>query len=328
MKTRNIVKGLSLFFAVLAFSSCKKESENIFTMFEDVKVTFEDRGPYAITENTVVNDGDSVNIYFTITSPNKEMYTVVVDSTNGEGGRALREIATQESERHAYSGVIRMKAQRDGKTTFRIFGLNEADVFVGDGYTSITVDVKASYRHLTNRKIYLHAWNEGRTTIDDVNGERKTFFSLETGEAFNYEEAAANSDKIDFGLYLRVDQADGPNKGRIVYNIYTMNAPTNPLPNLDISGWQKRNTLFSAPVEVANDIFVRELVSNSMLLEKAEEQDISLTYTDISTTNKGFDPGNLLYFKTPEGKFGAIYVNSLSKDAIGDYLSVAIKIQK
>ena len=331
MKTKNIIKGLSLLFAVLAFGSCKKESENIFTMFKDVKVTFEDRGPYAITEDAVVNDGDSVNIYYTITSPNQAMFQVAVDSTQGNGVVATRKINLDESQRHEYSGVIRMKMQRDGKTTFRVYGLSEDNIFLGDGYTSITVEEKASYIYLTNRKVYPHVIElpEGSGSIADgkMTGERKSFFSLATGESFNYEEATANSDKIDFGIYFKIDTRE-TNYGDLVYNLYSPSTSENPLPELDMSGWTKRNTLFSAPIEAAQPTFVNDLSSSSKIQEKAEAVDISLTQSAISESGKAFSPGNMYYFLTPEGKYGAIYISQLSSDAIGGYFSISVKIQK
>jgi len=317
-----ISKILSLVLLVLTFSGCKKQAESIFTLFKGVKVTFEDRGPHAIVRNTVVNDGDSANIYYKITSENEDMFKVRIETTDGMGDVDSRDIEIPEGERRSYSGVIRWKMERDGKTTFRIFALDEENVFLGDGYTSITVEGKASYTHLANRKIYSHI-KEG----DQVTGAQPTFFSLTTGETYNYEEAAANSGKVDFGIYTLIDMSE-QNYGDPVFNVYSINAPVNPLPELDISGWEKRNTLFSEPITGASGDFTEELVSASMIQKMAEEEEINLLYTEINTAGDGFEPGNLLYFLTPEGKYGAIYVNQKSRDEKGEYLSVGVKIQK
>ena len=323
------LKILPLLLLVLSFSACKKEAENIFTMFKGVKVTFENRGPHAIVEDAVLNDGDSVNIYYTITSEDTDMFTVVIDSTKGNGDVEKRNIATRESERRSYSGVIRHKMQRDGKTTFRISSLNEENNYVGDGYTSITVEGRPSYTHLANRKIYTHITRveEGQSNDEGVvTGERKTFLSLTTGETFNYQEAAANSGKVDMGIYALGDDSEA-NFGTAVFNLYSTNVAANPLPELDMSGWEKRNTLFSAPITGASGTYINNLVSSNMIQERAEGVDIDLTHTAINETGKAFSPGNMFYFLTPEGKYGAIYVNQLSQDEIGAYLSVGIKIQ-
>lgn len=324
------LKILPLLLLVMLSFSCKKEAENIFTMFKGVKVTFENRGPHAIVEDAVVNDGDSVNIYFTITSEDQDMFEVVVDSTEGTGNVGNRKIALKENERHSYSGVIRHKMKRDGKTTFRIYALNNENIFIGDGYTSITVEGRPSYTHLANRKIYTHVTRvEEGQSIDEgvVTGERKTFLSLTTGETFNYEEAAANSGKVDFGIYRLTDYSE-TNYGMPVYNLYSTNVAENPLPELDMSGWEKRNTLFSAPITGASATYIRELVSGSMIQQRAEAVNVNLTHTEISETGRAFSPGNMFYFLTPEGKYGAIYVNQLSTDEVGVYLSVGVKIQK
>lgn len=324
------LKILPLLLLVVLSFSCKKEAENIFTMFRGVNVTFEDRGPHAIVENTVLNDGDSVNIYYTITSEDKDMFTVAIDSTEGNGNVERRNIVTKENERRSYSGVIRHKMQRDGKTTFRIYALNEENNFLGDGYTSITVEGRPSYIHLANRKIYTHVTRvETGQNVDEgvVTGERKTFLSLTTGETFNYEEAAANSGKVDLGIYRLTDYSEA-NYGTPVYNLYSTNVAENPLPELDMNGWEKRNTLFSAPITGASGTFVDDLVSSTMIQKNAEEEDVDLTHSEINSAGKGFSPGNMFYFLTPEGKYGAIYVNQLSMDEVGAYLSVGIKIQK
>jgi hypothetical protein len=324
------LKILPLLFLVMSFLACKKEAENIFTMFKGVKVTFEDRGPYAIVDNAILNDGDSVNVYFTITSEDQDMFTVAIDSTEGNGRVERRNRVTNENERRSYSGVIRHKMQRDGKTTFRIYALNEENNFIGDGYTSITVEGRPSYIHLANRKIYTHVTRvEKGQSIDEgvVTGERKTFLSLTTGETFNYQEAMANSGKVDLGIYRLTDYREA-NYGAPVYNLYSTNVAENPLPELDMNGWEKRNTLFSAPITGASGTFVNNLVSSSMIQQNAEKQNVNLTYTAITEAGKAFSPGNMFYFLTPEGKYGAIYVNQVSMDEIGAYLSVSIKIQK
>src|SRR5690606_9852304 len=149
-----IIKLIPLVAILLAFNACKVESENLYTMFDDVKVTFQKNSEYAIVEDAVVNDGDSVHIYFTITSAKEDMMSVVVDSTNGTGIGSIVTIPTSENERRSFSGVRKFKMQRDGKMTFRFYAMNEKNVYIGDGYTSITVDARPSYNLFADRRLY------------------------------------------------------------------------------------------------------------------------------------------------------------------------------
>src|SRR5690606_38547533 len=116
MRKKMKIKRINPSFAIfVAFGGRKKETENIFNIFEDVKVTIHDNSEYAIVEDAVVNDGDSVHIYFTVTSAKEEMMAVVVDSTNGTGTWSTRQILVTGDNRHSYSGVVKFKMQRDGK---------------------------------------------------------------------------------------------------------------------------------------------------------------------------------------------------------------------
>src|SRR5690606_41370619 len=115
MKTKKLKRYLPLFFTLLAFNACKVESENIFNMFADVEVTFQDNSEFAIVQDAVVNDGDSVHIYFIITSANADMYSVVVDSTNGTGTWSTVTIPTSVNKRRSFFGVRHFRIKPEGK---------------------------------------------------------------------------------------------------------------------------------------------------------------------------------------------------------------------
>lgn len=320
MTTIKFKRYLPLFFTLLVFSACKVESENIFNMFDDVKVTFHDNSEYAIVEDAVVNDGDSVHIYFTVTSAKEDMMMVVVDSTNGTGTWSTRDIPITGSDRRSYSGVVKFKMQRDGKMTFRFYALNDMNVYIGDGYTSITVEGAPSYTLFPDRRLYAPVEGE----------DNPSFLSLSTGKTYSYSEAATVSDQIDFGIDTIFDNRPQYSTER-VYNLYALTVDEYPVPYYDVSGWTKRETKFSAPVTASNayNTFTRTLVSANRIEEVAANQTINREQTDGVIYTEGLAAGRMIYFRTPEGKYGAIYVNQATRDQQNRYyVSMDIKIQK
>jgi len=319
------IRRLAVYLLVLVtatLASCSVESDSIFTMFKDVKITFHDDSPYTVTDYRKYNDGDSVHISFTITSENEDMMKLVVDSTIGTGGQnGTREFALKPEERRSYSGRLRFKMSRDGKATFRIFALDRMNVYMGDGYKSVTVEGAPSYSILADRKLY-------KPNPDRL--ELPTFYSIRQGKTYTYAEGLANSADIDFGIYNEIDQTQA-NLGRIVYNIYSISTETNPYPAFDISNWEKRQTLFSAPVRNASGpsgFFNSVLNSSSRIEEEAKKQNINLTHTSFTEYATGLNAGTMVYFLTPEGKYGAMLINQNTVDAEGnDYLSISTKIQ-
>ncbi|MCH5720264.1 hypothetical protein [Niabella hibiscisoli] len=149
--------------------------------------------------------GDSIYFDFTINSPTKEMYQVALFQL-GAALPNLR-INLDESNRHTYSGVIKgvvgangFGNLKDGANTFRIWAYDKQGVYLGDGYKTITINVNNKIMHIVNRKIYF-------PDVDSANGSANSYISLNTGETFNYQTGAANSDKIDLGIYRVGEQA-------------------------------------------------------------------------------------------------------------------------
>ena len=319
----NIKRMLPFFCILLVFSACKVESESIFNMF-DVEVTFHNNSQYAIVEDAVVNDGDSVHIYYTVHSPNEDMMSVVVDSTNGTGTYSQREIPVTEAERRSYSGVVKFKMRRDGKMTFRFYAKNEENVYIGDGYTSITVEGAPSYTLFADRRLYAPRVNA------DLDNPSPSFISLSTGQTYTYDEAAAVSDQIDFGIDTQYDSRANYSTF-LVYNLYALTVDEYPVEFYDVSNWTKRETKFSAPITASNayTTFTRTLVSSSRIEEQVLNQDINREQTDGVEYTQGLAAASMIYFQTPEGKYGAMYVNQATRDQQGRYyVSVDVKIQK
>ena len=324
MKNKNIRLFCLLTAGMLAIASCKKESQNIFNMFTDVNVTYHGDHPFSVTDYKLENDGDSVYIDYTITSAKEDMYTVTVEvvgvaGNNGQNPVRTNNLVTDDSERRSYSRTLKLKAQRDGKTSYRIYALNEFGTYIGDGYKKVTVEANPSYTLIANRRIY---------APDTVPGVNASFYSLLRGEAFSYTNGQANSADIDFGIWRREDPRPAQ-AGTFIYNYYSTSAPTNPFPLYDISTWTKRATLFSNPITNATNTFLLNLISSSIIETEAKKSTINVRSTNFTTWQAGLAAGSMVYFLTPEGKYGAILVTAVSRDYEGrPFLNINVKMQK
>lgn len=306
---------------MLTLGSCKKESKNVFNMFTDVTVEFHGENPLSVVDYKQVNDGDEVYIDYTITSANEDMYFIGIEklagASNGSPERSVISI-TDNSRRRSYSDVIKLKMARDGKTTYRIYAFNRQNVYMGDGYKKVTIDVNTSYIFKHNRKVY----------YPDAEKTRASFYSILRDETFSYSNGKANSADIDFGIWVALDQ----NPARLnqpIFNLYSLSHPTNPFPAYDISDWQKRGTKFSTIRFSQATIFNYTLVSSSAIVSNAIAATPNQTSLVGTQSTNGLVANSMVYFLTPEGKYGCIFVNASTSDYDGKpYLSISVKMQK
>lgn len=308
--------------ALVTMSSCKKESENIFNMFSDVSVTFHGDHPLSVVEYKQVNDGDSVYIDYTITSAKEDMFFIGVERVAGASSSATPErtitAINDDSQRRSYSGVIKLKMARDGKTSYRVYALNNKNTYIGDGYKKVTIEVNPSYYLVHNRRLYL----------PDSLGTNTSFYSILKDKAFSFTDGKANSADIDFGLFIKADPAPA-NVGKIIYNLYSVSHTPNPFPYYNVNDWEKRTTKFSTIKNGSSNTFLYTLVSNSTIESNAKAANPNLTAVSGTNYQNGLASGSLVYFLTPEGKYGAIYVNTIDGDYDKKiYVSISIKMQK
>lgn len=321
MKKININKFVYIGVLLTCLTGCKVESENVFTMFDGVKVAFHGDHPFSVTDYKLVNDGDSIYIDYTISSADEDMYSVVEERADGRNSNTPERTETFLSDEHrrSYSNTLKYKVQRDGKTSYRIFAKNRVGHYIGDGYTKVTVEVPASYMVYGNRRIY---------APDSTVMIMPSFFSLTTGEAYSYSSGRENAGNIDFGIWRKV-VTDNQGREFITYNYYALDASPNPFPIYDVSDWNKRETRFSTPIRNGTNEFLFNLTSASTIEERATSRNLNVTSTDYSTPADGLAPGNLIYFVTPDGKYGAFLVNQVTQDLERKpFISVSVKIQK
>jgi len=322
MKTKNIHKLFLTAISLIILASCKKESENIFTMFTDVTVTYNNSDPRCVTDYKLVNDKDEVWIDFTINSASEDMYSYTIEKSSGAQTPERTIININDpTKRRSFSDIIKLVMNRDGKTTYRIYALNQKGVFIGDGKKSVTIEVNPSYMVYANRDIYLP---------DTVGKSLPSFFSLKDASGYSYTNGASNAAKIDFGIYRKLASNSTPAAISYTYNLYSPNVAVNPLTVYDISAWApKRTTKFSAPITGQATAFLTGAVSGSTIETLAKARTINLDATAGTTLANGLFGGSAVFFLTPEGKYGMMYINTVTSDYEKRlFINVSIKVQR
>jgi hypothetical protein len=295
-------------------ASCKKESKNIFNMF-DVSLTLHNDKPNAVSEYVEANPGDSLVVDFTINSQTKDMYMICVLKV-GSNTPFIKIPVTDAGKRRSYSGVIDLVADQGvGTTSYRIWALDKEGVYLGDGYKKITIHVLADYRHLPNRSLYFP---------DSAGRQSNCYLSLSKGTTYSYTTGAEHAADIDLGIYRK--PVFNPTTGDLIgytINLYSLSASPNPFTPYDVSSWTKRATLFSAPVNGSANNF-RDMFKTGKAIE-AEAKKKTINLTQISG---GLLANQFVYFLTPEGKYGVLMVNAYTDDYNGQpFMNVSVKIQ-
>lgn len=320
MKTKNIQKLFLLALSVFIFASCKKEADNIFNMFNDVTVTYNNSDPRCVTDYKLVNDKDEVWIDFTINSAKEDMYSYVIETSAGtQQPSRITVPITDDTKRRSFSTILKFTMNRDGKSSYRVYALNQKGIYIGDGYKKVTVEVNPSYIIYANRDIFLP------DTVDKV---RPSFFSFSDASTYSYANGAANAAKIDFGIF-RTMYKDNQNNTLYAINLYNTSKPATTFPIYDVSTWQKRLTLFSAPVASQGTIFLTGAISGSTIETLARARTINLNATAGATVAAGLNINSAVFFLTPEGKYGMMLINRVTSDLSGNpYINVSVKMQR
>lgn len=326
MEIKNLQRLMLAAIGITLFSACKKESPNIFNMFDAVTVTYHNSSPQAVTDYKLVNDGEEVVIDYTIESTGEDMYTVVLEkklgAANGTPDRGTT-VVLNDSQRRSYSGKVTLTMQRDGKNTYRVYALNKAGYFIGDGYKEVVIEGRPSYNLIPNRIVYLP---------DTATKVRPAFLSLSDGATYSYTDGLANSAKIDLGIWRRANPSTNPTElssHPYLYGLYSISTPTNPFPLYDVSAWQKRATKFAALQTSQGTIFTNTMTSGSLIEAAAKARNPSLTFISPTAGSNNIVSDCSICFLTPEGKYGILYIGAITTDTEGrPFMKVHIKIQK
>lgn len=301
---------LLLLLLVMLFS-CKREGDNIFNLFEDVSVTLHQENELNIGTYKEVAVGDSIHVDFTISSKSKDMHQVWI-FYNGAGAAALK-IPLGETEKRNFRYVYKIRADKVGKTTFRIMAVDREGVFMGDGYTAVTFNVLSDYVHLNSRNLYMP---------DSVDRSSACFMDLVEGKTYTYAEALLHPEKIDLGMY-RTYTIEPNGNITYKYSIYSLQADPIPFGAFDFTGLagKGRATYFSGIQNNQASAFLNTLTSGAAIQSNAISRKTSnLKLEDLKV-------GSLFYFRTPDEKYGAVMVNALSGFDNSRYLSLSIKRQ-
>ncbi|MBC6109227.1 hypothetical protein ACFOG5_02960 [Pedobacter fastidiosus] len=297
---------------VCLFIACKKETTNIFNMFSDLTVTYSAKSPYAVTDYKDVNVGDSVYLEYTIESSKTDMYVACIFETSSA---IPTKIALDDTQRKKYTGVVKLKMDtRVGKISYRIWALDKGGIYLGDGYKTITLNVLPDYKYWAQREIFIP---------DSIGKASNSYISLTDGQLFSYANGKSNTDKIDLGIY-RVPATGATSANGYFYNVYALDANPLPFTAYDISTWtNKRATLMAAPKTGQASAFLN-LRTGAQILTAGKS-----AKPTVKAITTGLIAGSLFYFLTPEGKYGAFYVNSISSNnsSRGVFMNVDVKIQ-
>lgn len=292
-------------------------------MFDDVSVTFKGDHPFSVTDYKNVNEGDSVYIDYTITSAKEDMAAVCI-KWEGQEGPILQTPIPDGINKRSYSGVYKMRATRAGEAKYRVYALNKQAVYIGDGYKSVTINVKADYTYVANRKVYVP---------DSTLKDRPCYYSIKLGQSYSYLNGKDVSADLDFGLYRTpATVGDANATAGYWYHIYSLSASPLFFNINDISTWTKRATLFSGQLNESSTFNSNSLTGANMLSsisigQVAGAKTINLKETP-RTSAGSIKIGSVVYFKTPEGKFGAIHFKQITGDYDGKVFAlISVKVQ-
>ncbi len=308
MKLRNLIIILSILLLSGVFSGCKKESKNIFNMFA-VALTFHSSSTHALPADgsIEISATDSVLLDYTIESPDADMYMVCLYKT-GTTTPMTRIPIPDGANRRTFSGKFTFYGSNlgAGTSTYRIWALDKEGVYLGDGYKNVVIDVISNLKYFPNRRMELP---------DTINKVHNSFMSLNDGKLYSYTTGAAHSGTIDLGIFNKYDTVRNAS-GVITsiplnHYIYSISANPSPFRIYDFSSWTKRTTLFSAPVAGTAQNFRTMFNTSAKIETEAKKRAVNLTVTPAIPVNQ------FVYFLTPEGRYGVIFVQSMQIEFAG-----------
>lgn len=295
--------------------------------------------PVLITdkETKTFNEGTIAYIDYNIHSDDEIIKSVWLESFstgNAEPSRVtIATLPDNVTETKNYRGVVRVPLNRGAGSKFRLYVTNEANDYIGDGYTSIKTNVNAEFEMAANKFIY--ALDTGAT---EQNPDLTTacFYSVSKKRTYNYKEAKENSADIDFGMILT------PSGNTVVpydLNFYSIDLgpDLSSLLMFDFSDWTTKKSFKFSPgigqyptggtTSISANTFFTTNLNSGIAIDQLIAQG--------AFKNSILDPfvlttiGNMFFFQTQEGKHGAVFINGFGKDYLGRwYANIDVKVKK
>lgn len=282
--------------------------------------------PVLITDEEIktLEEGTIAYLDYTIVSENENIKSINLYSFTGASEPADVNIATVSEDannKRVFRGAVRLTLNRDGMSRFRIYAKNENGDYIGDGYKHVNTNVATGFDLSANKFIY--APNAGEeSSLEQLPFTSKCFYSISRKQVYTYDEAKEISEDIDFGIYFTANA----NTGAFYVNIYNMSDAVSGnaiIAKYDLTNWTKRNTKFATILD--GGIFNTTLFSGVAITTEAKKYAIFTTRNRVAS----MEAGKMVYFLTPEGKNGAILINSISRDFQKRwYANIDVKVVK
>jgi hypothetical protein len=304
MKRNSLIIFSVVLTSFLALTSCLKKID--IPNSNTIDVTLNNAGPNFITTDVTVNPKDSIFLSYSISSPGDMKYVGIQKNPTDAKTFMIKDTLTDAS-KNSYSAIKKFAADSAaGVTKYRITALDAGGVYLGS--KDITVTVTSDFNYYTVRTLFVP---------DTTAKTNQTYFSSSTGQTFSYSGVGGNSGLIDFGYFYDTAAATG-------HTVYALNLTPmpSPLAIYDISSWTKNATIFKRSTTPA----FASLTSSGALRSAGITNLASGTASKITT----LAAGNVIFFKTAAGKYGAMQVNYINgaSPAASTNISLDIKIQK
>jgi hypothetical protein len=302
---------------LLVFTACKKKVEPLDS--SNASVTLASAGTGYITDDIIVNPGDSIFFRYSVTS-DKPMKYVSIQKNPVNHNAFLRRDTLAGIGATSHSGEKRFKSDTtNGDYIYRIVAHDVNGVYIG--HKDVKVTTKPDFNYFTFRVLQVP---------DSTAKTNNCYMAATTGNLYNYTNGAAASASIDFGIYYdTTGKASTPTTDDSLFVAYALTSPQPSLSNLtnyDITSWTKNATIMKRGTSPAF----------STLLSAGGLRSAAVTNLTTGARNKvtGLTTGQLLYFRTASGKAGCMQINFSSvttyNTIVGkeSYINVDVKIEK
>ncbi|MEO6520956.1 MAG: hypothetical protein ABIN91_04715 [Mucilaginibacter sp.] len=310
MKKRSIIYYVAALLVTMA-TSCVK----VIDKFNSNNLTgqFNAAGPKYLTADVTVNGKDSIQFSYTGTATKPIAYVQLQ-----KNGTFVTSDSIKTGDRMSFS--INKKLIADtaaGSYIYKVVAYDANSIYIGSS-TTITVTTTPDFYYYTNRKLF---------APDTTSKSNPCYINLATGTTYSYNDVTSGnlSAKVDLGYFFNTDII---NTGTVAAPVLTPVGHTFYAPSstptasqrtfYDVSTWTKNATQIS----IASTPTFATLLSGGGLKTGATAAlkaatNLSMpTYTPgVGVQSPAFKPivaGNIIYFKTAAGKYGAIniiYIN-------------------